>query len=688
MVRALEIVSAEAVDAAFEAGDLDRAAELVEEAGRALYAGRLRIPLDRLEGWLAKLRAGIDERPWLLFCQSWVWNSQRRIALAAVALTRAERLFASQPDSPERARGLVLVKLAQGVVAERAADFAAAREAFAAAREHLGAPARAEPWIGPDAAARWRSRDPSGAAGFYVEAIPALRAVGEPLWLARALNNFAHELLRRGEPALARHAALESVELKRGLDADASLAHSLNTLGVTEMALGLYDLARSTFAEACELAERGGHALIHAYATNNLAEVERDGGDVRLANDLYERSVAEKEALRDEFGVSYGLRSWATAKRRAGALEEATSLLERALRLREPLVDPHEIAQFDLERGLQSLARGDAQAARGLLAAARRVADETDAKGISSVASLALAAMDRDASAVDGALAEAARYQLGALARPELDFLRRLDPSLRPREDGVGRALPAVRAWVFGDLRVEVGGRMIDLDGWRSKRAAELVRIFVAHRHASVGRDELLEWLWPGEEDAVDKLNTAVNTARRGLEEAGGPGPWIVRSGDRYRLAHLVWVDAERFLSLWQAARAAIGARDPRRARERLTEALSLARGDPYERDRYAEWAAPERTRLVELVQLAREKLAGLELELGRPDEAIVAALDAIGAEPSRESAHQLVIRAHLARGDRASALRAFAACRDALGRELGVAPGADTAALIASATI
>jgi DNA-binding SARP family transcriptional activator len=241
-----------------------------------------------------------------------------------------------------------------------------------------------------------------------------------------------------------------------------------------------------------------------------------------------------------------------------------------------------------------------------------------------------------------------------------------------------------VRAWVLGDFRLEIGGRAVDLSSWRSKRAAELVRALVAARRGAVHRDDLIEWLWRGAADADGRLNAAVNAARRGLEEIGGPGAWIAREGERYRLERLEWVDADAFVDRYEAARVALTAGDTSRASEALGAAMSLLRGEPYAADRYAEWAVRERARLTELAQLVRERFAAVSLDLGRHDEALLSAQEAVNAEPARESAHQLVIRAHLARGDRASALRALTQCRDALRRELGVAPSPRTEALLA----
>lgn len=674
------------IDAAFAGGDLDRATELVEAAGQALFLGRLQIPLDRLEGWLDRLRPWVQERPWLLYYQAWIWSGQRRHALASVALRRVEDLVRREAATPGRAQALIAVKLAQGVVAERDANLVAAREAFAAARQLLGESRYPEPWIDPADAERWRSCDPSGAAAFYLEAIPAFAGAGEPLPLARCIHNLSMELLRRGEPAMARRAARRAVELKRGLGPESALANSLNTLGIAERWLGLYSEARASLMEARQLAAASGNRLIAAYATNNLAEVERDARGWAKAQELYEESLAAKEALHDEYGLAYGLRSLATLKRWTGDLASARELIERACRLREPAADPLEAAELRLETGLVLAGQGDLEAARPVLREAALLAEGVDAKGVATLAHVALALQDGDDDALRLARTSAERFRFAPLVEREVEAQSRAvsGPSAGPHLTLLpAAAADQLRAWVLGEFRLELAGRPVDLDAWRSKRAGELVRVLVATRARWATRDELIEWLWPDAERPEGSLNAAVNAARRGLERVGGPGPWILRQGERYRLAGVAWVDADVLAARYAAARAAHARGDREQAWVALAQARELYVGEAYAADRYAEWAAPERARLAELVQLVREGSAALALELGRLEDTILLALDAIDAEPTRETAYQLLIRAYLARGDRAAAVHALARCRSALQEELGVAPSPVTEALL-----
>jgi DNA-binding SARP family transcriptional activator len=99
--------------------------------------------------------------------------------------------------------------------------------------------------------------------------------------------------------------------------------------------------------------------------------------------------------------------------------------------------------------------------------------------------------------------------------------------------------------------------------------------------------------------------------------------------------------------------------------------------------DLYEDWVDHERERLRLLRLLALEAAAERLLRAHRVSEASQAALAALAADPLRESAHRLLIRAALDEGNTAEALRRFAGLRDELDRELGLEPSAQTQELV-----
>ena len=73
------------------------------------------------------------------------------------------------------------------------------------------------------------------------------------------------------------------------------------------------------------------------------------------------------------------------------------------------------------------------------------------------------------------------------------------------------------------------------------------------------------------------------------------------------------------------------------------------------------------------------ECLAETYIRNGEASIAVDVARQAVAAQPFRETAYQLLMRAHAAAGNRAEALRIFEECRRRISDHLGVAPSAET---------
>ena len=97
----------------------------------------------------------------------------------------------------------------------------------------------------------------------------------------------------------------------------------------------------------------------------------------------------------------------------------------------------------------------------------------------------------------------------------------------------------------------------------------------------------------------------------------------------------------------------------------------------------YDDWvlAGPGALRQLRLHML--EELAGHHLSAGRHGAALEAALEAMAAEPLRETPHRLVVRIHLAEGNAFEAVHAFYVYRDLLLRESRLEPSSAMCALL-----
>jgi DNA-binding SARP family transcriptional activator len=87
------------------------------------------------------------------------------------------------------------------------------------------------------------------------------------------------------------------------------------------------------------------------------------------------------------------------------------------------------------------------------------------------------------------------------------------------------------------------------------------------------------------------------------------------------------------------------------------------------------EWILVEQEQYHQLRLHALEAMAERLIDAGRHGEAVAAGLAVVRVEPLRESAHRVLVKAHLAAGNRAAALRQYDQCRRILLSELGLEP-------------
>jgi DNA-binding SARP family transcriptional activator len=97
----------------------------------------------------------------------------------------------------------------------------------------------------------------------------------------------------------------------------------------------------------------------------------------------------------------------------------------------------------------------------------------------------------------------------------------------------------------------------------------------------------------------------------------------------------------------------------------------------------YDEWVVEERERLRRHQLDMLMGRACVHLERGHASAAVIDATWAVTVDPLNESAHQLLLRCHLAEGNVSEAMRHFAELRHLLDAELGVRPFSDTIRII-----
>jgi predicted ATPase/DNA-binding SARP family transcriptional activator len=226
-----------------------------------------------------------------------------------------------------------------------------------------------------------------------------------------------------------------------------------------------------------------------------------------------------------------------------------------------------------------------------------------------------------------------------------------------------------VRVEVLGPLRLVVDGTAVDVPG--PKRRAVLALLALAEGRV-VTVDHLLNALWPSEvpESGRQALHTHVSRLRAHL---GAAAVRLQTRHDGYRLDLTAdELDVTRVRALLANARTMT---DPAGAHALLREAHRLWRG-PVLADLTD--IGPIATTVEGYAQLHRDvtdALIAAAIEAGQGEETIGLAADTLAADPLREPAVLLLMRALAAAGRAAEALRTAREFRHRLVEETGLDP-------------
>ena len=233
-----------------------------------------------------------------------------------------------------------------------------------------------------------------------------------------------------------------------------------------------------------------------------------------------------------------------------------------------------------------------------------------------------------------------------------------------------------------GDLSV-TDGRHALFDTHLPGPQARLTLALLAVEHRRVVlRDELAEDLWPaGPPEAWEvAVRSIISKLRRRLDRSGLDGAAIAPASGGYRLAVAapLTVDTESAAAGVHRAEALMRRGDTRQAAaEALVATMISAR--PFLAGFDGPWAAARRAELRDIRIRSLSLLADSWIELGDAAQAVRDSERALTLDPYREGLYRVLMRAHLAVGDRAGAVRAYERCRQLLADELGIAPSQRT---------
>jgi DNA-binding SARP family transcriptional activator len=227
-----------------------------------------------------------------------------------------------------------------------------------------------------------------------------------------------------------------------------------------------------------------------------------------------------------------------------------------------------------------------------------------------------------------------------------------------------------VEVRVLGPLEVIDAGSVVRL----APAERTLLAALAARAGERVSADVLEEALWPeGRPPSARKaLQGRVFRLRRVLGAAA-----IGERGGGYRLdPDQVAVDAVRVSDLVGEARAAIRGGDAEAASGLLDEARGAFRGQPYDGIPETVLPAGELARLDELCATVVEESVEAALVRGCGDQCVGQLEAFLEANPYRERAWGLLMRALYQAGRPADALAAYGRARVVLVAELGIEPG------------
>ena len=248
----------------------------------------------------------------------------------------------------------------------------------------------------------------------------------------------------------------------------------------------------------------------------------------------------------------------------------------------------------------------------------------------------------------------------------------------------------SLKVYMLGQFRIErkqdnewkpVDGRI-----WHRRRARSLLGCLLSHPGRRLGREQVMDMLWPDTEIevAANRLNGAVHELRQLLE------PELKRPANSrlLRLEHdileladsnHIWVDAEAFEGLLREADTTT---DPAQAKRSLEQAAMLYQGHYLLEELYTEWAAQRRDAL-------QRAWVGLLLNLAEQqtnDEEYASAIKTLdrlrSADPTNETALQRLMTLLTRRDRRGEALKVYHQHVSMLQRDYESEPLSETIAL------
>lgn len=244
---------------------------------------------------------------------------------------------------------------------------------------------------------------------------------------------------------------------------------------------------------------------------------------------------------------------------------------------------------------------------------------------------------------------------------------------------------PELYIQTLGRFAVWRRAEQLDNKVWGREKARHLFQYMLTHRRRLTIKERIVDDLWPelDPERADRDFKVALNALNTALEPDRPPrtlSSYVARQGTSYGLnpdapIRLDVMDFERWVTA--GSRAEDG--NPTAAIAHYRQALDLYQGEYLPDALYDDWASGERERLTALYLAAATRLARLLLVAGAAPEMVIWCQRVIAIDPCWEEAYRLLMRGHMANGNRPLAVRTYRQCRLALAEELNIEPMPET---------
>jgi len=251
-----------------------------------------------------------------------------------------------------------------------------------------------------------------------------------------------------------------------------------------------------------------------------------------------------------------------------------------------------------------------------------------------------------------------------------------------------------VRIYLAGGIFLESRGRIVDERQLPGPLGRHLLAMLAAEHNRPVGNDELADEIWAGAPPAAwtTSLKALVSRTRAAITAAGMDGSSLIVGAPgiyRFVLPPGAWIDVDVAKSAAHEAEGKLANRDLAGARQQLFVA-KLVTSRPFLPGVTGDWVERRRAEFADLRIRTLQCSARVNLAIGIFTAAVRDAQRAVNADPLRESSWWLLMDAHSATGDLASAIAAYERCRSTLDQDLGIPPSPATrqrhAALLAAA--